>query len=31
LQEAGADPSLITMLRAALNGRTEMDIRWSND
>ena len=31
LQEAGADPSLITMLRAALKGRTEMDIRWSND
>src|SRR5204863_7996066 len=27
LEEAGADPSLITMLRAALKGRTEMDIR----
>ena len=30
-QEAGADPALITMLRAALNGRTEMEIRWSRD
>jgi hypothetical protein len=30
-QDAGADPALITMLRAALNGRIEMEIRWSRD
>jgi hypothetical protein len=30
-QDAGADPALITMLRAALKGRTEMEIRWSRD
>lgn len=30
-QGAGADPALITMLRAALNGRAEMEIRWSRD
>ena len=28
-EEAGADPALIKVLRAALNGRTEMEIRWS--
>jgi hypothetical protein len=31
LQERGADPALIAMLRAALNERTEMEIRWSRD
>jgi processive 1,2-diacylglycerol beta-glucosyltransferase len=28
-EEEGADPALIKVLRAALNGRTEMEIRWS--
>jgi processive 1,2-diacylglycerol beta-glucosyltransferase len=29
LEERGADKALITLLRGALNGRTEMEIRWS--
>ena len=28
-EEAGADKALVSLLRGALNGRTEMDIRWS--
>jgi len=28
-EERGADKALITLLRGALNGRTEMEIRWS--
>jgi processive 1,2-diacylglycerol beta-glucosyltransferase len=28
-EEGGADKDLITLLRGALNGRTEMEIRWS--
>jgi processive 1,2-diacylglycerol beta-glucosyltransferase len=28
-EEGGADKALITLLRGALNGRTEMEIRWS--
>jgi hypothetical protein len=31
LQERGADPALIDMLRTALKGRNEMEIRWSRD
>ncbi len=27
-QEAGADEALLTLLRTALNDRTEMEIRW---
>ena len=27
--QQGADPSLIALLRKALGGRTEMDIRWT--
>lgn len=27
-REAGADEALLTLLRTALNGRTEMEIRW---
>lgn len=27
-QEAGADEALLTLLRNALNGRFEMEIRW---
>ena len=30
-EEAGADPALVTLLRGALNGRTEMEIRWSHN
>lgn len=30
-QDAGADPALLTVLRAALNGRSEMEIRWSRE
>lgn len=29
LKEAGADDGLLLLLRNALNGRTEMEIRWS--
>lgn len=28
-EESGADKALVDLLRAALNGRTEMEIRWS--
>ena len=28
-EERGADKALITLLRGALNGRTGMEIRWS--
>jgi processive 1,2-diacylglycerol beta-glucosyltransferase len=28
-EEGGADKDLITLLRGALNGRTEMEVRWS--
>ena len=30
-EEGGADKDLISLLRGALNGRTEMEIRWSRD
>lgn len=30
-QDSAADPALIAMLRSALNGRTEMEIRWSRE
>jgi hypothetical protein len=29
LEEAGADKGLVSLLRRALTGRTEMEIRWS--
>ena len=29
LEEAGADERLLLLLRNALSGRTEMEIRWS--
>ena len=29
--EAGADEALITFLRKALNGREDMEIRWSRE
>ena len=29
LAERGADPALVALLRSALKGRTEMEIRWS--
>lgn len=28
-EEKGADKALVSLLRSALNGRTEMEIRWS--
>jgi hypothetical protein len=28
-EESGADKALVALLRSALNGRTEMEIRWS--
>jgi hypothetical protein len=28
MQEAGADEALMTLLRNAMNGRNEMEIRW---
>lgn len=28
-EQAGADPALVALLRSALGGREEMDIRWS--
>jgi len=30
-EEQGADKNLVSLLRSALNGRTEMEIRWSRD
>ena len=30
-EESGADKDLVSLLRNALNGRTEMEIRWSRD
>ena len=30
-EESGADKDLVFFLRNALNGRTEMEIRWSRD
>ena len=30
-EEGGADKDLVNLLRGALNGRTEMEIRWSRD
>lgn len=30
-EEGGADKDLVSLLRGALNGRTEMEIRWSRD
>ena len=30
-EEDGADKDLVFLLRGALNGRTEMEIRWSRD
>lgn len=30
-EEKGADKTLIALLREALNGRTEMEIRWSRN
>ena len=31
LQEQGADAQVITLLRAAMGGRGEMDVRWQRD
>ena len=31
LQEAGADEALLTLLRNAMKGRTEMEIRWKKE
>ena len=28
-EERGADPALVSLLRKALGGRSEMEIRWS--
>jgi hypothetical protein len=28
-EKGGADTALLSLLRSALNGRTEMEIRWS--
>ncbi len=28
-EEAGADKALVSLLRGALKGRTEMEVRWS--
>lgn len=30
-EERGADKNLVSLLRSALNGRTEMEIRWSRN
>ncbi len=30
-QEAGADEALLTLLRNAMNGRSEMEIRWAKE
>ena len=29
LEKGGADTALVSLLRSALNGRAEMEIRWS--
>ena len=29
LEKAGADKALVSLLRDALNGRVEMEVRWS--
>ncbi len=31
LEDAGADASLVSLLRAALVGRGELDVRWERD
>ena len=31
LESDGADPGLVTVLRGALRGREEMEIRWSTE
>jgi len=31
LQDQGADPPVLALLREALAGRSEMDIRWQRD
>jgi processive 1,2-diacylglycerol beta-glucosyltransferase len=31
LQDQGADPQVLALLRTALAGRSEMDIRWQRD
>ena len=31
MAEDGVDPALITVLRSALGGRQDMDIRWSRE
>jgi hypothetical protein len=31
MQEAGADEALLTLLRNAMNTRTEMEIRWKRE
>ena len=31
LEEAGADPALVTVLRTALGDREEMELRWERD
>lgn len=31
LADAGADPGLVAVLRQALGGREEMDIRWATE
>jgi processive 1,2-diacylglycerol beta-glucosyltransferase len=31
LEEAGADPALLTVLRTALGDREEMELRWERD
>src|SRR5262245_48133324 len=31
LEEAGADPTLVTVLRTALGDREEMELRWERD
>ena len=28
-EKGGADPALVSLLRSAMNGRTDMEIRWS--
>jgi hypothetical protein len=31
LEQAGAEPELLTVLRRGMGNREEMDIRWSHD
>ncbi len=31
MEDQGLDPTLVEVLRAALHGRDEMDLRWSAD